>query len=531
MLAALELAADPELPEAILSADQSSEAGINAQRARVAELKARLAAIDTLEARRLAVLADALVRKSVWIIGGDGWAYDIGYGGLDHVLASGRDVNVLVLDTEVYSNTGGQASKATPLGAVAKFAAAGKRTRKKDLGQIAAAYGTVYVAQIALGADNPQTVKAFAEADAYPGPSLILAYSHCIAHGIEMSTAMAHQKEASDSGYWPLYRYDPRLDHPFQLDSTQAETAARRLHEQGGTLRDAGAVAARGSRKARRAGTTRRRRTLAPLRTTRRRRTRPARRARVSADLRTRYLGLDLANPLVPSASPLGADLEMLKRLEDAGAAAVVLPSLFEEQIEHEAMALHQALEAGSESFAEALSYFPELDDYDTGPETYLAHLAAAKEALSIPVIASLNGSSRGGWVRYASLMEQAGADALELNVYAVEADTAETAETVETRILDIVRAVRAEVQIPLAVKIGPFFTALAHFATRLVVAGADGLVLFNRFVQPDIDLETMSVLHRSPALFTPRTPTAAALDRDPPRTHPGLTGGDERDP
>jgi dihydroorotate dehydrogenase (fumarate) len=214
----------------------------------------------------------------------------------------------------------------------------------------------------------------------------------------------------------------------------------------------------------------------------------------VSADLSTRYLGLELAGPLVPSASPLGADLEMLKRLEDAGAAAVVLPSLFEEQIEHEAMALHQALEAGSESFAEALSYFPELDDYRTGPETYLAHLAAAKDALSIPVIASLNGSSRGGWVRYAALMEEAGADALELNVYAVEADAAETAETVETRILDIVRSVRAEVRIPLAVKIGPFFTALAHLATRLVVAGANGLVLFNRFVQPDIDLETMSV-------------------------------------
>jgi dihydroorotate dehydrogenase (fumarate) len=214
----------------------------------------------------------------------------------------------------------------------------------------------------------------------------------------------------------------------------------------------------------------------------------------MSADLRTRYLGLELANPLVPSASPLGSDLEMLKRLEDAGAAAVVLPSLFEEQIEHEAMALHQALEAGSESFAEAITYFPELDDYNTGPDSYLAHLAAAKDALSIPVIASLNGSSRGGWVRYAGLMEEAGADALELNVYAVEADAADTAETVETRILDTVRAVRAEVHIPLAVKIGPFFSAFAHLATRLVVAGANGLVLFNRFVQPDIDLEAMSI-------------------------------------
>ncbi len=214
----------------------------------------------------------------------------------------------------------------------------------------------------------------------------------------------------------------------------------------------------------------------------------------MTADLRTRYLGIELANPLVPSASPLGADLEMLKRLEEAGAAAVVLPSLFEEQIELEEMAVHHALEAGRESFAEAITYLPELDDYNTGPDAYLSHIAAAKEALSIPVIASLNGSSRGGWVRYAHEFEAAGADALELNVYAVEADTAQTAETVEARILDIVRAVRAEVRIPLAVKLGPFFTALAHLATRLAVAGANGLVLFNRFVQPDIDLETMSV-------------------------------------
>jgi len=208
-----------ELKDALSSADQSDEAGIAAQRERVAELKAILAGLDEPAARRLATLADALVEKSVWIVGGDGWAYDIGFGGLDHVLASGRDVNVLVLDTEVYSNTGGQASKSTPRGAVAKFAAGGKHTAKKDLGLIAAGYGNVYVAQVALGADNPQTVKAFAEAESYAGPSLIIAYSHCIAHGIEMATAMAHQKEAADSGYWPLYRYDPRLDHPFQLDS------------------------------------------------------------------------------------------------------------------------------------------------------------------------------------------------------------------------------------------------------------------------------------------------------------------------
>ncbi len=213
----------PDLADAILAADQSSDAEVEAQRTRVAELDARCHELDTEPARSLLALSNALVRKTVWIVGGDGWAYDIGFGGLDHVLASGRNVNLLVLDTEVYSNTGGQASKATPRGAVAKFAAGGKRTRKKDLGMIASAYGDVYVAQIAMGADNAQTVKALAEADAHPGPSLVIAYSHCIAHGIEMKTGMEQQKLAVDTGYWPLYRYDPRHadagQHPFRLDS------------------------------------------------------------------------------------------------------------------------------------------------------------------------------------------------------------------------------------------------------------------------------------------------------------------------
>jgi pyruvate-ferredoxin/flavodoxin oxidoreductase len=213
----------PDLAAAILDADQTTEAGIASQRDRVIELEQRCRELDTPDAHRLLALAGALVRKTVWIVGGDGWAYDIGFGGLDHVLAAGRDVNLLVLDTEVYSNTGGQASKATPRAAVAKFASGGKRTRKKDLGMIASAYGDVYVAQVAMGADNPQTVKAIAEADAYPGPSLVIAYSHCIAHGIEMKKGMEQQKLAVDSGYWPLYRYDPRHahagEHPFRLDS------------------------------------------------------------------------------------------------------------------------------------------------------------------------------------------------------------------------------------------------------------------------------------------------------------------------
>ena len=208
-----------ELVDEILAAPQLRESELRAQRSRVGELIRRLEGLDRPEVDDLLSVVDHLVRRSVWIVGGDGWAYDIGSGGLDHVLASGRNVNVLVLDTEVYSNTGGQASKSTPRSAVAKFAAGGKHTAKKDLGLIAAGYGNVYVAQVAMGADNPQTVKAFAEAEAYDGPSLIIAYSHCIAHGIEMATAMAHQKEAADSGYWPLYRYDPRLEKPFQLDS------------------------------------------------------------------------------------------------------------------------------------------------------------------------------------------------------------------------------------------------------------------------------------------------------------------------
>ncbi len=213
-----------ELARPILSNPQDNDARIREQRDRVVELKRRLAGLNgSATARRLADVADSLVRRSVWIVGGDGWAYDIGFGGLDHVLAAGRDVNILVLDTEVYSNTGGQASKATPRGAVAKFASGGKATGKKDLGMIAADYGNVYVAQVAMGGNPLQTLKAFEEADSYRGPSLILAYSHCIAHGCEMSTAMGHQKEAVTSAYWPLYRYDPRLGgnggHPFHLDS------------------------------------------------------------------------------------------------------------------------------------------------------------------------------------------------------------------------------------------------------------------------------------------------------------------------
>lgn len=205
----------------ILNADQSTEEGIKNQRARVEELKKALKNISNIKAKELLHLADDLVEKSVWIVGGDGWAYDIGYGGLDHVLASGENVNVLVLDTEVYSNTGGQASKATPLGASARFASAGKPTGKKDLALMAVTYGNIYVARIAMGANPTQAVKAFHEAESYEGPSLIVAYSHCIAHGYNLKQGAEHQKMAVDSGQWILFRYDPRLKEEgkaFQLD-------------------------------------------------------------------------------------------------------------------------------------------------------------------------------------------------------------------------------------------------------------------------------------------------------------------------
>ncbi|NEP03646.1 MAG: pyruvate:ferredoxin (flavodoxin) oxidoreductase [Okeania sp. SIO2G4] len=211
------------LVNAILNASQKSEADIWEQRERVAQVKEKLQGVDSPEAKQLFTLADYLVKKSVWIVGGDGWAYDIGFGGLDHVIASGRNVNILVMDTEVYSNTGGQSSKATPRAAVAKFAAGGKPSGKKDLGLIAMTYGNVYVASVAMGARDEHTLKAFLEAEAYEGPSLIIAYSHCIAHGINMTTAMSHQKALVESGRWLLYRYNPDLvqqgKNPLQLDT------------------------------------------------------------------------------------------------------------------------------------------------------------------------------------------------------------------------------------------------------------------------------------------------------------------------
>lgn len=223
LLKKMEAELGSELVNSLTNAAQKDEADIFEQRGRVEVLKKKLASMTSVDAKRLLSLADMLVKKSVWIVGGDGWAYDIGYGGLDHVMASGRNVNILVLDTEVYSNTGGQASKSTPRGAVAKFAAAGKPGPKKDLALMAANYGNVYVARVAMGAKDEHTLKAFIEAESFDGPSLIIAYSHCIAHGIDMMKGMQNQKAAVASGHWPLFRFDPRRadegQNPFVLDS------------------------------------------------------------------------------------------------------------------------------------------------------------------------------------------------------------------------------------------------------------------------------------------------------------------------
>jgi dihydroorotate dehydrogenase (fumarate) len=212
-------------------------------------------------------------------------------------------------------------------------------------------------------------------------------------------------------------------------------------------------------------------------------------------DLKTTYLGLELENPIVPSASPLSRSVDSACRLEEAGAAALVMESLFEEQILQEQQELYAATTRGTESFAESLTYFPEHDAYVVSGEEYLEHIFKLKEKLTIPVIASLNGASIGGWTRYANLLEQAGADALELNIYFLAADPGETAESVETRYIEILKAVRKSVSIPVAIKLGPFFSAFAHMARELDAAGADGLVLFNRFYQPDLDLEEMEVV------------------------------------
>ena len=496
----------------ILGASQLTESELGAQHDRVAELKRRLDALDQDygHVADLRSVADHLVRRSVWIVGGDGWAYDIGSAGLDHVLATGRNVNVLVLDTEVYSNTGGQSSKSTPLGAVAKFASAGKTVPKKDIALQAIAYGNVYVARVAMGADPQQTLRAFREAEAYDGPSLIIAYSHCIAHGIEMRDGLDQQYRAVASGHWPLIRYDPLVrtagGNPFLLDSprpripltsyTQRELRYRSLSntnpaeaERLGELAQEAVdqrwstyeeMATRGAQHV------------------------PGRRAEGRLmDLSTGYLGLTLRNPLVASASPLSNTVDGVRRLADGGVGAVVLYSLFEEQLRREAEENARLAEVGTEIFAEALSYFPaeaEAEAAEDGtadepsPRHYLSLLERAAAAVEVPVIGSINGVTPGGWTSYARAMQDAGAAAIELNIYYIPGDPHITGREVEQRHIDILCRVKDAVTVPVAVKLSPHFSSVGEMALRLDEAGADGLVLFNRFLQPDIDPETLAV-------------------------------------
>ena len=333
-----------ELVDEILEAPQLRESELRAQRERVAELERRL---DGLTDRRSLICAasiDHLIRRSVWIVGGDGWAYDIGSGGLDHVLASGHNVNVLVLDTEVYSNTGGQMSKATPLGAVAKFAAAGKTMPTKDLALQAIAYANVYVARVAMGADPQQTLTAFREAEAYDGPSLLIAYSHCIAHGDEMRDGLDQQYRAVASGHWPLIRYDPMVraagGNPFLLDSPRPRMPLADYRK--GELRFRALANSDPAEAERLLGlaqqTVDQRWRIYEEMATRSAQRFPGRRPqRALMELSTNYMGLQLRNPLVASASPLSYTVDGVRRLADAGVGAVVLHSLFEEQLREEA--------------------------------------------------------------------------------------------------------------------------------------------------------------------------------------------------
>ncbi len=246
-------------------------------------------------------------------------------------------------------------------------------------------------------------------------------------------------------------------------------------------------------------------------------------------DLSTNYLGLKLRTPLVPSASPLSEELDNIKLMEDSGASAVVLYSLFEEQLRRDRLELAQHLDHGTESFAEALTYFPEPDEFTLGPEEYLKHISAAKRTVNMPVIASLNGSSVGGWTEYAKLIQQAGADALELNIYYIPTDPDLDASDVEQTYIDILKAVKSEVKIPVAVKLSPFFSNFANMAKRLDDAGANGLVLFNRFYQPDIDLETARNQPQHPAEHAHGHARAVALGGHSARPHQGQHRGHQR--
>ena len=524
-LSELRDAVGAELVDEILAAPQLRESELRTQRERIAELKRRLDGLDGPAADDLRSVLDHLIRRSVWIVGGDGWAYDIGSGGLDHVLASGHNVNVLVLDTEVYSNTGGQMSKATPLGAVAKFAAAGKTMPTKDLALQAIAMANVYVARVAMGADPQQTLRAFREAEAYDGPSLVIAYSHCIAHGYDMRDGLDQQYRAVASGHWPLIRYDPvvRAAHgnPVPARLPQAADAAGRLPQGRAALPRAGQCRPRRGRAPARPGPAGGRPALADLRGDGhpQRRRLPGRRPEGSLmDLSTRYMGLALRNPLVASASPLSFTVDGVRRLADAGVGAIVLYSLFEEQVREEAARNAALVDGPADSFAEAMDYVPAIAKEDAGARPYLSLVERAAAAVDVPVIASLNGVTPEGWVDYARAMQDAGAAAIELNIYYLPGDPQVSGRDVEQRHVDVLQRVKGAVTVPVAIKLSPYFSSIGEMALRLDEAGAEALVLFNRFLQPDIDPEALAL--------SSSVPLSSRADGRLPRTWIALLRG-----
>ena len=492
-------------------------------------MERRLDGLDSPAAVDLRSVLDHLVRRSVWIVGGDGWAYDIGSGGLDHVLASGRNVNVLVLDTEVYSNTGGQMSKATPLGAVAKFASAGKTMPTKDLALQAIALANVYVARVAMGADPQQTLRAFREAEAYDGPSLVIAYSHCIAHGFDMRDGLNQQYRAVASGHWPLMRYDPVAratgGNPFLLDSPRPRMTLadyRKGELRFRTLANTDPAEAERLLDLAQQAADLRWRTYEEM-ATRQRRAVSRRTPAGSADgarhdatwvlTCATHLSRRRLRCRQPStvcvASPTPASPRWCSTRSSRSSCS--------EEAEENA----RLVDAGTESFAESLTYFPAEAEEEPGARHYLNLLERAASAVDIPVIASLNGVTPGGWGSYAASMQDAGAAAIELNIYYLPGSPQISGRDVEQRHIDVLTRVKEAVTVPVAVKLSPHFSSIGEMAQRLDEAGADGLVLFNRFLQPDVDPETLA---RVPAVGL-SFPSEARL----PRTWIALLRGQVR--
>ena len=526
LLAGLAPQLGPARVRELLDAPQVTQADVDAQRGRVAALEDILQSLADPAAHRLRTIAKHLVRKSVWIVGGDGWAYDIGYGGLDHVLASGRNVNILVLDTEVYSNTGGQASKATPRGGVAKFAAGGKQGRKKDLGLMAVAYGNVYVAQIAMGASAQQTMDAFLEAEAHDGPSLIIAYSHCIAHGINMRFGMRQQKLAVECGHWPLYRFKPprpgRERQEFVLDSlapsiplkayayneirykmlsyTNPSEAKRLLglaqEDVDQRWRVYSSLADRWPATARRGQGEAGSHVPAPAATAVKAIDEAISSRRHTMDMTTRYMGLTLKNPLVASASPLSESLDGIRRLEDNGAAAVVMFSLFEEQIRHDSAALEHFFTRRPRQLrrsAVVLSRDPGLRRRSrsvpgSDPQSHRRRRHSDHRE-----------PERRHRARLGELRERdAGCRRQRYRVECLlhsRRDVSNPEPRWSSSTSTSCQRSRPPCSIPVAIKVGPYFSSFADMASQLDEAGADALVLFNRFYQPDFDIETRTVV------------------------------------